>query len=90
LSINEQNKLKYKIIKYLNFNSYSRKNIGYLYAIYHGAKEIYEIDEEIIISNFTEFDLNNKFISYGKNNYSEMINPYFYFGEKSIIDDKIY
>ena len=84
LSIKEQNKLNYKIIKYLNFNSYSRKNIGYLYAIYHGAKEIYEIDEEIIISNFTEFDLNNKFISYGKNNYSEMINPYFYFGEKSI------
>ena len=38
LSIKDQKYLGYNIIKYLNHNSYSRKNIGYLYAIQHRAK----------------------------------------------------
>ena len=46
LSLNEQSKLGYKILNHLKINSYSRKNIGYLYAIQHGAKEIYELDED--------------------------------------------
>ena len=33
LSIEEQNKLGYKILKFLKNDSYCRKNIGYLYAI---------------------------------------------------------
>ena len=40
LSLEEQNNLTYKTLKYLSTNSYSRKTIGYLYAIQHGAKEI--------------------------------------------------
>ena len=51
LSIEEQNKLGYNILKYFNENSYCRKNIGYLFAIQHGAKEIYEIEENLIIEN---------------------------------------
>ena len=35
LSIKEQKYLRYNIIKYLNNNILTRKNIGYLYAIQH-------------------------------------------------------
>ena len=85
LSINKQNKLKYNINKYLDINSYSRKNIGYLFAIHHGAEEIYEIDENIIIKDFNDdFNLNNAKLSYGLRNDNRMINPYSYFGINSI------
>ena len=86
LSLKEQLNLGYKIIKYLDYNSNSRKNIGYLYAIQHGAKEIYEIDEDIIIKDLIYLDdcFNNTFISYFLNNGSKMVNPFDYFGEKYI------
>ena len=86
LSFKKQNKLKYKIIKYLNYNSYYRKNIGYLYAIQNGTKEIYEIDENIIISHSNDLNIayNNTMICYGIRNDSKMINPYDFFNEKSI------
>ena len=86
LTLKEQNNLPYKIIKYLNYNSYYRKNIGYLYAIQHGAKEIYEIDEDIIIpdSKYLNFDYRNNMICYGIRNDSKMINPYDYFNERSL------
>lgn len=51
LPIKEQNELKYKILKYLDNDSYCRKNIGYIFAIQHGAKEIYEIDENLKIDD---------------------------------------
>jgi hypothetical protein len=86
MSINEQNHLEYDIIKKFNLNSYSRKNIGYLYAIHHGAKEIYEIEEDIIIPDLSLLNkkYNNRNLCYGINNYSGMINPYYYFGENII------
>jgi hypothetical protein len=51
LTLKEQMKLGYSILKFLSFNSYARKNIGYLYAIQHGAKEIFEINEDIVIQD---------------------------------------
>ena len=87
LSIRDQQKLGYKILKFLEINSYSRKNIGYLYAIQYGAKEIYEIDEDIIITNnkTLEININNIHqLCFGERNDSLMINPYSYFGEKFI------
>lgn len=86
LSIKEQKYLRYNIIKFLNLNSYIRKNIGYLYAIQHGAKEIYEIDEDINISDLNHLNLNikNNFICYGLRNDSKMINPFDYFDETNI------
>ena len=44
LSLESQKKLFYQTTKYISDNSYGRKNIGYLYAIEHGAKEILDID----------------------------------------------
>jgi hypothetical protein len=89
LSLKDQINLNYNILKYIPINSYSRKNIGYLYAIEHGAKEIFEIDDNIKIKNldYINYSFNNsisKIISLGKNNVSQMINPYSFFGTKDI------
>lgn len=46
LSIEKQQTLNYEIIKLLPENHYCRKNIGYLYAISHGAQLIYETDDD--------------------------------------------
>src|SRR5690348_250734 len=46
LSPEEQEKLPYELVKHLPWNHYSRKNIGYLYAIEHGARLIYETDDD--------------------------------------------
>ncbi|CAN6485468.1 unnamed protein product [Victoria cruziana] len=47
LSIDDQAKLGFRIINYLPYNSYVRKNIGYLFAIQHGAKKIYDADDRV-------------------------------------------
>ena len=86
LSLDDQIDLNYNIIKYLKQNSYYRKSIGYLYAIQHGAREIYDMDEDIefdyisILNNF----LDNIFVSCVIRNDSLMINPYNHFGNKNI------
>lgn len=46
LDVETQKKLPYQILNYLPWNHYCRKNIGYLYAIEHGAKIIYETDDD--------------------------------------------
>ena len=88
LSIKDQNKLGYNILKFLPDDSYTRKNIGYLFAIQHGAKEIYEIDENLDILNdnlnFLDININNTFICYTMNNEQIMINPYIHFSESNI------
>ena len=89
LSIKDQLKLSYVILKYIPMNSYARKNIGYLFAIEHGAKEIFEIDDNIMIKNsdYINYIFNKTFyerITLCKNNKGEMINPYSYFGLNNI------
>ncbi|CAL5224033.1 g6654 [Coccomyxa viridis] len=46
LSIKQQEALKYTMMDLLPFNHYGRKNIGYLYAIEHGATQVYETDDD--------------------------------------------
>ena len=72
LTLEEQMKLGYSISKFLSFNSYARKNIGYLYAIQHGAKEIFEINEDIVISDLNSFNENFSKIYFGIRNDSKM------------------
>jgi len=86
ISLKEQMRLGYHISKYLTINSYSRKNIGYLYAIQHGAKEIFETDEDIVISDLNSFNFNlsNNKIYFAIRNDSRMINPYIHFWERNI------
>ena len=88
LSLQEQKNLGYNIIEYMDDNSYKRNNIGYLFAIQHGAKEIYEIDENLNIfvenPNFLDYNNSDSYVCYGIQNESKMINPYVYFGETNI------
>jgi hypothetical protein len=46
LSIDDQLALGFSTTQLLRTRSYQRKNIGYLYAILHGAKTIYETDDD--------------------------------------------
>jgi hypothetical protein len=86
LSSDNQKYLNYSILNYLKPNSYFRKCLGYLYSIEHGAKEIYEIDEDL------EFDIestlnnsyDNTYVSYAKRDDSLMSNPYIHFGASTI------
>ena len=46
LSIDDQNQLGFNIVDRLPLNHYTRKNIGYLYAIQAGADLIYDTDDD--------------------------------------------
>lgn len=48
LDITWQEKINYNFTKYCPYNHYSRKNIGYVYAILNGATEILDTDDDNI------------------------------------------
>ncbi|KIH62902.1 hypothetical protein ANCDUO_06807 [Ancylostoma duodenale] len=48
LSVEDQQELGYRVLDFLPYKSYARKNIGYLYAIENGAEWIYDTDDDII------------------------------------------
>ena len=60
LDIEFQNNLSYKFSKLLSYNHYSRKNIGYLYAILNDYDFIYDTDDDNfpLFSNDIEFKFN--------------------------------
>jgi hypothetical protein len=84
LSLEEQMKLPFRTSKLLPLNSYSRKNIGYLLAIYKNFKEIYETDDD----NFPYQDFFNQNLNIFKNyfiNRKGYVNIYNYFLSKEQI-----
>lgn len=46
LSIERQRQLGYHLLKHCPYNHYTRKNIGYIYAIKQGADIIYDTDDD--------------------------------------------
>jgi hypothetical protein len=48
LSVDEQESLDYPISRYLPWNHYSRKMLGYLYAVNQGCQVIYDTDDDNI------------------------------------------
>lgn len=46
LTVEDQEKLGYGIMKLVPWNHFARKNIGFLYAIQHGAKRIFDVDDD--------------------------------------------
>jgi hypothetical protein len=62
LDIKWQNKNKYKYIEVCPYNHYSRKNIGYIYAITNGADNILDTDDDNLPYNNWEklFDFTGK------------------------------
>ena len=78
LDINKQQDLDFKSFKTTPFNSYTRKNIGYLFAIENGARFIYDTDDDNspIVDlnkyfNFDEYDYGLVFDSLNINSYNK-------------------
>lgn len=84
LSIEKQQTLDYAITKLLPENHYCRKNIGYLYAISHGAKVIYETDDDNeLIDGILTLSDDNEYVevnAMGKNS----VNIFSYFGQPTV------
>jgi hypothetical protein len=76
----QQQKLGYNICKHLPWNHYTRKNIGYLYAIEHGAKIIFDTDDDNFLMSNTIPLLPESNIMLHCKSESDVINPYAYFG----------
>ena len=49
LSFKDQKRINNPFVQRLPFKSFSRKNVGYLYAIRRGAKVIYDFDDDNIL-----------------------------------------
>lgn len=47
LSVEDQQCLHYGIVELLPYKAYTRKNIGYLWAIQHGATKIFDTDGKL-------------------------------------------
>lgn len=87
LGLEQQEALGYAILSKVPRNSYARKNIGYLYAIQHGAEEIYESDDDNLLLdaalNLTSFfHAQNTALMYSTS--APLVNPYAHFGQPSI------
>ena len=81
----KQKTLGYRIHDLLPYKSYARKNIGYLYAIQHGAKIIYETDDDNSPTSgkitFHQKETGDFFV-YKTD--SLVVNPYEHFGQSTI------
>ncbi len=84
LSVEVQEQLPYKIIPLLPWNHYCRKNIGYLYAIEHGAKIIYETDDDnlLIDEHINCYPEHVTLLQYSS--VETAINPYALFGQANV------
>lgn len=83
LSLKKQKQLSYKIIEILPINNFARKMIGYLFAIQHGAKQIYDFDDDnILIDNSVEKIFGNKKMDFIKSN-QLLFNVYHFFQDKN-------
>lgn len=80
LSPEKQLELGYHSATVLPWNHYSRKNIGYLYAIQHGAKVIYETDDDNFLYNVIPITKSTEVKQEIRNNYNRAINIYACFG----------
>ncbi|XP_059651885.1 probable glycosyltransferase STELLO1 [Cornus florida] len=96
LSLEQQAKLGFRVVDYLPYDSYVRKSVGYLFAIQHGAKRIFDADDrgEVIEGDIGKhFDLNldevaanqQVILQYTHENPNRtVVNPYVHFGQRSV------
>lgn len=85
---------RYSIIDHLPSGSYLRKLVGYLYAIEHGARYIYETDDDnAAVDGLLGFRYENNFNGlvakkctndFNKLSKMSFVNPYAYFGQTSM------
>ncbi|CAL5222166.1 g4491 [Coccomyxa viridis] len=79
LGMEEQRKLGYEILPLTPLHSYARKNLGYLWAIQHGAEELYETDDDNEPVNNMLPNLDNGYYVYNGTG-RQVANPYAHFG----------
>ncbi|URE24235.1 hypothetical protein MUK42_15757 [Musa troglodytarum] len=98
LSLDQQARLGFRTVEYLPYNSYVRKSIGYLYAIQHGAKVIFDADDraEVVggdLGKHFDLDLVGEaaapkhpiLLQYSHADPNRtVVNPYVHFGQRSV------
>merc|ERR1719231_14153 len=52
LTVEKQRAMHFQIMDHVPWKHFGRKNVGYLYAIAHGAKAIYDTDDDNRLINF--------------------------------------
>ena len=83
LTLEKQLKLDYEIVKLIGINTFGRKNIGFVFAMHHGADTIYDTDDDNEIHNMALLELWVKHKSIG--NWAVTgSNPYPAFGVSNI------
>ncbi|XP_046377890.2 probable glycosyltransferase STELLO1 [Haliotis rufescens] len=84
LSVEDQRHLGFKTVSLLPTQNYARKNVGYLFAIAHGAKIIYETDDDNrpldLLENFIQDETTWGLLYNG----GKLFNPYRHFGQPSL------
>ena len=85
LDVQAQKELPYNLIKHMPWNSYSRKAVGYIYAIHHGAKYIYETDDDNHPSDGKlHFHMKPEKVYNVYNTERHVVNAYEYLGQSTI------
>ncbi|XP_011048051.1 PREDICTED: uncharacterized protein LOC105142228 [Populus euphratica] len=96
LSLEQQATLGFRVSGYLPFDSYLRKSVGYLFAIQHGAKKIFDADDrgEVIDGDLGKhFDVEligegarqETVLQYSHENENRsVVNPYVHFGQRTV------
>ena len=96
LSLEEQVNLGFRVVDYLPYDSFVRKSVGYLFAIQHGAKKIFDADDrgEVIDDDLGKhFDVElvgegarqEVLLQYSHDNPNRtVVNPYVHFGQRSV------
>ncbi|GFO00943.1 conserved uncharacterized protein [Plakobranchus ocellatus] len=84
LSISDQESLGLSLHRLLPYRSYARKNLGYLFAVAHGAKVIYETDDDNRpLDQLKGFNLalTTSGLMYAG---ERLFNPYHHFGQSTL------
>lgn len=100
LSVDVQARLGFRTVDFLPYASYLRKSIGYLFAIQHGARIIYDADDRSDVLGgdlHKHFDLDLATASGAASGYPVLlqfsraaeanrtvVNPYVHFGQRSV------
>ncbi|GKV27579.1 hypothetical protein SLEP1_g36739 [Rubroshorea leprosula] len=96
LSLDTQANLGFRVVDFLPYDSYVRKTVGYLFAIQHGAKKIFDCDDrgEVIDDDLGKhFDVElmgegarqEPLLQYSHDNPNRtVVNPYIHFGQRSV------
>ncbi|CDP19298.1 unnamed protein product [Coffea canephora] len=96
LSLEDQANLGFRVVDYLPYDSFVRKTVGYLFAIQHGARKIFDADGrgEVIGGEIGKhFDLEidgdiakeQRILQYSHVTANRTaVNPYVHFGQRSV------